>query len=68
RREKRLQSKKNSIRIKKSAEFVNDDDEDESTMDIADTVEIATTALESKSEQTKLRFKMHRFLFCRGKI
>ncbi|CAF2009966.1 unnamed protein product [Rotaria magnacalcarata] len=52
RREKRLQSKKNSIRIKKSAEFVNDDDEDESTMDIADTVEIATTALESKSEQT----------------
>ncbi|CAM4861524.1 unnamed protein product [Rotaria socialis] len=51
RREKRLQSKKNSIRIKKSAEFVNDDDEDGSSMDVADTVEITTTALESKIEQ-----------------
>jgi hypothetical protein len=42
---------KNSIRVKKSAEFVNDDDEDESSMDIADTVEVMTTQMESKSEQ-----------------
>ncbi|CAF3576107.1 unnamed protein product [Rotaria sordida] len=51
RREKRLQSKKNSIRIKKSAEFINDDDEDDSSMDVADTVEVMTTTNESKFEQ-----------------
>jgi len=51
RREKRLQTRKNSMRIKKSAEFVNDDDEDESSMDVADTVEVMTTAMESKFEQ-----------------
>jgi hypothetical protein len=48
-------SEKNSMRIKKSAEFINDeDDEDdgnESSMDVADTVEVTTTAMESKFEQ-----------------
>jgi hypothetical protein len=42
------------LRIKKSAEFINDDgddDEDESSMDVADTVEVMTTAMESKYEQ-----------------
>jgi hypothetical protein len=40
------------MRVKKSAEFINDDDdEDESSMDVADTVEIMTTQTESKSEQ-----------------
>ncbi|CAF3502674.1 unnamed protein product [Rotaria sp. Silwood1] len=51
RREKRLQAKKNIIRIKKSAEFINDDDEDDSSMDVADTVEVITTTIESKLEQ-----------------
>ncbi|CAF2956102.1 unnamed protein product [Rotaria sp. Silwood2] len=51
RREKRLQAKKNSIRIKKSAEFINDDDEDDGSMDVADTVEVMTTTMESKFEQ-----------------
>jgi hypothetical protein len=39
------------MRIKKSAEFINDDDEDESSMDVADTVEVMTTTVQSKSEQ-----------------
>lgn len=48
---------KNSTRMKKSAEFVHeededdDDDDEESSMDIADTVEVTTTALQSKLEQ-----------------
>lgn len=43
--------------MKKSAEFINDDededddDDEESSMDVADTVEVTTTALESKLEQ-----------------
>lgn len=40
------------MRVKKSAEFINDDDdEDDSSMDVADTVEVVTSAMESKSEQ-----------------
>lgn len=42
---------KNSTRATKSAEFVNDDDADDSSMDVADTVEVMTTAVQSKSEQ-----------------
>lgn len=48
---------KNSTRMKKSAEFINededddDDDIDESSMDVADTIEVRTTPLESKLEQ-----------------
>ncbi|CAF1057181.1 unnamed protein product [Adineta ricciae] len=56
RRERRLQSKKNSTRVKKSAEFVDDEDEDEnedeSSMDVADTVEVSTTQPISKMEHT----------------
>ena len=39
--------------MKKSAEFVHEeeDDDEESSMDVADTVEVTTTALESKLEQ-----------------
>lgn len=39
------------MRVKKSAEFIHDDDEDESSMDVADTVEVTTTQVESKLEQ-----------------
>ncbi|CAF4699578.1 unnamed protein product [Rotaria sp. Silwood1] len=59
RREKRLQAKKNIIRIKKSAEFINDDDEDDSSMDVADTVEVITTTIESKLEQI-IQFRLHK--------
>lgn len=51
------------MKIKKSAEFINEDDDDddnneddESSMDVADTVEITTTAMESKSEQVYVKF------------
>ncbi len=42
---------KNSMRVKKSAEFINDNDEDDSSMDVADTVEVMTTPIQSKSER-----------------
>lgn len=38
--------------MKKSAEFINEEeDDDESSMDVADTVEVSTTPMESKLEQ-----------------
>lgn len=59
RREKRLQKRNNSLKIKKSAEFIDDDDdedeyedEDQRSMDIADTVEVTTSHVnQSKMEQ-----------------
>ena len=49
---------KNSMRVKKSAEFINDDDDDDddqSSMDVADTIEIVTTGMESKFEQVYVK-------------
>ena len=50
-----ISAEKNSLRIKKSAEFIDDEDEeedevDETSIDVADTVEVVTTGIESKHE------------------
>ena len=54
-------AERNSSRIKKSAEFIDDDEDDneagadedevdESSINVADTVEVVTTTIESKHE------------------